>query len=222
MSYILEALKKSEQERKRGDVPDLQTLHFPGPDLPKTRNWPYVVIVSLLVTLAFVIGWMLPDQQSVTQADIPSTKDSQAEVLVRQSVQTEQAPVPVKQPATAPALLVQSSPPRPAAFAPASPVKVERPVPKVEPPSLDISSVPHLSEMPQLVQQALPNMSFAGHVYSSNAGQRSVIINGRSMTEGDQLLQGLVVEQITASGIIFNYQGRLFRMDILQDLSFDY
>ena len=88
-------------------------------------------------------------------------------------------------------------------------------------PSLDIESVPHLSEMPELIQQGIPQMSFAGHVYSSNAEQRSVIINGHSMAEGDVVITGLVIEQITSDGVIFNYQGQLFRMQILQDWSFN-
>jgi hypothetical protein len=88
-------------------------------------------------------------------------------------------------------------------------------------PSLQIESVPHLSDMPDLVQQAIPDMSFSGHVYSSDIRQRSVIINGHSMGEGEMLIKGLVVEQITSNGIIFSYQGQLFRMDILQDWSFD-
>ena len=91
-----------------------------------------------------------------------------------------------------------------------------------ETPSLDIGAVPHLSEMPRLVQEAIPQMTFAGHVYSTNAEQRSVIINGHSMSEGDRVIAGLRVEQITRDGIIFNYRDQLFRMEILQDWSFDY
>ena len=72
-----------------------------------------------------------------------------------------------------------------------------------------------------LIQQAVPDMVFAGHVYSSQPAQRSVIINGASMNEGDRVIQALRVEQITRDGVIFNYQGQLFRVEILQDWSFD-
>ena len=75
--------------------------------------------------------------------------------------------------------------------------------------------------MPALVQQAIPDMEFAGHVYSSNPEQRSVIINGRSMAEGETVVEGLRVEQITEKGVVFDYQNQLFQMPILQNWAFD-
>ncbi|MCW8957333.1 MAG: general secretion pathway protein GspB, partial [Gammaproteobacteria bacterium] len=99
------------------------------------------------------------------------------------------------------------------------PFNAQQPAP-VEP-SLFLQSVPHLRDMPSLVQQAIPDMEFAGHVYSSNAEQRSVIINDRSMAEGETVVDGLKVEQITKQGVVFNYQGNLFQMPVLQDWAFD-
>lgn len=217
MSYILEALKKSEQERRQGPVPDLQTVHLAGPQAPVQRVWPYAVIVLLLVSLAFVLGWMqpwrvpLPGEQA---SQLPPTLPPPARALA-----AERAPasVPVPSPTAASSPVTQP---------------VEQPVALAESravvtttgaaPSLEIQSVPHLSDMPPLVQQAIPDMSFAGHVYSPNAAQRSVIINGRAMAEGDTVIRDLRIEQITSDGIVFNYKGQLFRMAILQDWSFDY
>ena len=64
-------------------------------------------------------------------------------------------------------------------------------------------------------------MIFAGHVFSSQVDQRSVIINDHYLNEGDIIIDNLKVEQITKSGIVFNYNAQLFRMDILQNWSFD-
>ena len=85
----------------------------------------------------------------------------------------------------------------------------------------EIRQVPGLSELPPDVQQAIPNMVFAGHVYSSNPAQRSIIINGYAMSEGDVVVGNLKVKQITRDGVIFDYQSQLFRVNILQDWSFD-
>ncbi|TNF38918.1 MAG: hypothetical protein EP315_00535 [Gammaproteobacteria bacterium] len=90
-----------------------------------------------------------------------------------------------------------------------------------QPPSLEMDTVPYLQDLPALVQQAIPDMTFAGHVYSSNPAQRSVIINGHAMGEGELVIDRLRVEQITRNGVVFNFDGQLFRMDILQDWSFN-
>ena len=52
MSYILEALKKSEQERERGNVPDIKSIHSSESDAPKEEKrswWPYLLALVLLV-----------------------------------------------------------------------------------------------------------------------------------------------------------------------------
>ena len=41
------------------------------------------------------------------------------------------------------------------------------------------------------------------------------------MEVGDNLMPGLSIESITINGVVFAYQGSLFRVDILQDWSFD-
>jgi len=214
MSYILEALKKSEQQRKQGDVPTLQTIHLPRPEQTSTASWPYLVIVLLLVSLAFVLGWLQPwqDRQAA------ETTSAQAQPMA-------EPPAPA-----APAAPVTPVRPEPVAALPvvaAAPVVEQQPAYQASAdstirPSLEIGAVPYLTDLPELVQQAIPQMNFAGHVYSSNAQQRSVIINGRSMSEGDRVIDGLAVEQITHDGVVFNYRGQLFRMDILQNWSFDY
>ena len=213
MSYILEALKKSEQQRRQGPVPDLQTVHLATPDAPGQRSWPYVVIVLLLVSLAFILGWLqpwkIPSANEITAETATVVVPPPADSLAARTAPPVQA-VPEAQP---------ESSRQAAAVVNAAPVAAE---PVSQPPSLEIQAVPHLSELPDLVQQAIPDMSFAGHVYSGSADQRSVIINGRSMAEGDTVIRDLSIEQITSDGIIFNYKGQLFRMEILQDWSFDY
>src|SRR5512147_692565 len=58
MSYILDALKKAEQERKRGKTPDVMTEHEAREDSPKRRLWMYAVLV-LFVAAAGSAGWFV-------------------------------------------------------------------------------------------------------------------------------------------------------------------
>ncbi|MCW9013043.1 MAG: general secretion pathway protein GspB [Gammaproteobacteria bacterium] len=219
MSYILDALKKSEQERKQGKVPDIQTIHIPVAVEQNTSPWLYVIIVFLLLSLAFVIGWMRPWERHspVVVADLEQPVPARsasiieqlplAEPIIKESSSSVQ-PEPAQKPQQLAATPRESS------------VAIED-ARKDTPPSLELNTVPHLSLMPDLVQQSIPSMSFAGHIYSSNIAQRSIIINDHSMSEGDTVVEGLEVEQITPNGVVFSYQGQLFKMDILQDWSFD-
>ena len=214
MSYILEALKKSDEKRRQGDVPDLQTVHMSIPVDTQQARWPYIVIIILLMGLVFLLGWMRPWQVSI-QAD-PQIKRSAIEdkSVVAKTVQDE--PVEVEKVAeTRPVVIASSEPVTKKIIDNAGAQLVYK---KQE---AELQNVPHLEELPELLQKAIPDMSFAGHVYSSNPVQRSVIINGYAMGEGDMIVDGLRIEQITRKGVIFDYRSQLFRIDILQDWSFD-
>jgi general secretion pathway protein B len=56
MSYILDALKKAEQERRRGRTPDFLDDHGLRPQEPKRRAWGYLLVIAL-VAVAGGFGW---------------------------------------------------------------------------------------------------------------------------------------------------------------------
>lgn len=203
MSYILEALKKSEQERQQGNVPGLQTLTPQLLESTQSSRWPYVVIGVLALSLVFVLGWMRPWSAPQNLTNVVTTTP-------RADVKT---PMPVERVAAVSVAVNE----------PAAVKHQTRSTQSAEPvePSLFLQSVPHLQDMPSLMQQAIPDLEFAGHVYTRNSEQRSVIINNRSMAEGDIVVAGLKVEQITKQGVVFSYQGQLFHMPVLQDWAFD-
>ena len=208
MSYILEALKKSELERQQGNVPGLQTLPLQLQESTQSSRWPYVIIGVLALSLVFVLGWMRPwaSQQSMpgiqnTAANVAESAPATAVEIRPQTSVVAAEPYIAQRPATVESYINQKT--------------------ATAEPSLFLGSVPHLRDMPALVLQAIPDMEFAGHVYSSNPEQRSVIINGRSMAEGETVVEGLRVEQITEKGVVFDYQNQLFQMPILQDWAFD-
>jgi general secretion pathway protein B len=60
MSYILDALKKSEKERKRGSVPDVMTVQ--DIQMPGTKKRPVWILLILVVLLlnAVVLIWVSP------------------------------------------------------------------------------------------------------------------------------------------------------------------
>jgi general secretion pathway protein B len=60
MSYILEALQKSERKRQKDSVPDLQAVHVPDADKKDKRPlWPWLLVVVLIVN-AVLLATFLP------------------------------------------------------------------------------------------------------------------------------------------------------------------
>ncbi len=60
MSYILEAIKKADQKRKLGSVPDVHTIHEMPPVAARRLFWPYIVAAGLFVNVALITWWLHP------------------------------------------------------------------------------------------------------------------------------------------------------------------
>lgn len=241
MSYILDALKKSDQQRKQGDVPTLQTVHLPVRPQDKTPRVLYGVIALLLLLLMFVLGYLLSQQllqshDESTTVVLPTTDNAAEPVEPGASVQLDKQPANKTGAVTlenevsrSPVAQHQSSVSEASLSGEATVQKTSREKTAAVSASLstgqaaeaDLMNIPYLHELPDYQQQSIPAMEFAGHVYSSDASSRSVIINGQFMEQGDNLLPGLRIETITVNGVVFAYQDSLFRVDILQDWSFE-
>jgi general secretion pathway protein B len=91
MSYILDALKKSEKERQKKNVPDLLTIQDPVlNEKRKRRVWPYVLIAVLLVNIGFW-GYLL-GQKNIKKAETnDTTVQQQNELKTPESQKTESA-----------------------------------------------------------------------------------------------------------------------------------
>lgn len=87
MSYILDALKKSEKERQRGQVPDLLTGQDTVPPGTKKRTvWPYLLLGALLLNAALLLLWKYPSQPKKTDESGPS------KIIQQQPLPQETAP----------------------------------------------------------------------------------------------------------------------------------
>ena len=96
MSYILEALKKSEQERRRGEVPEI--THFETTEDNKSgafKLWPVVVVVLLIVNIGGLVMWAPWQDKAVTNQ---TASDTSSQVQAKQApVVSMPAPTPSKQ-----------------------------------------------------------------------------------------------------------------------------
>jgi general secretion pathway protein B len=81
MSYILDALKKSEQERQRGAVPGLHTVQASVSGVRENRSrWLLVLAVALLLNAGLLGYWLYPWQStSLKSVKRPATGQRPAE-----------------------------------------------------------------------------------------------------------------------------------------------
>lgn len=71
MSYILEALKQSQQARERGQVPRLDSGLFEPPE-PTPRRWPWILLaVCLVAGLVFGLAWRIAPRQDQRSVAVP-------------------------------------------------------------------------------------------------------------------------------------------------------
>ncbi len=68
MSYILDALKKSEQERGQGNIPNVQTVHSSSLNYANTKNtyWPYILIAAVLLNLLAIAYFIFDKEKSLS------------------------------------------------------------------------------------------------------------------------------------------------------------
>ncbi len=104
MSYILDALKKSERERQRGSVPDVHTPENVPRQTRKQRLLPYLILCVLILNAGLLVGWLIGSPkkpQSMAQSAVSSPVRAKAHEsakgidVARASVETPPAE-PVK------------------------------------------------------------------------------------------------------------------------------
>jgi general secretion pathway protein B len=231
MSFILDALKKSEVERQRQAVPGLIDSR-PPPPRPRFPLWAIGLTALLainLVVLAVVLtrGASKPNAPaSVAAAPAPAAPAPVAPVapsaLAPAPVARAPAPPPGRPdhfspmdpaPVYAPELPVTSSPPirapRPSEPPHAlEPPRTPDPVLTHESSKADTEVLPSMSEVNLSGQ--LPELHIDVHVYATNAAERFVYINMRKYREGETIAEGPVLERIRRDGVVLDYQGVRF------------
>lgn len=137
MSLILDALRKSEQQRRLGETPGLVTesawaaRRWQSPAAPRRRA---VWLLLPLFAVAAAGGWALwkgraPDAASTSAGDPPTVATS-----VPTPAAAPASPVPAPATASAPVAQVPAAPVEPAIAAAPAPAQVPLPAPAVAPP----------------------------------------------------------------------------------------
>jgi general secretion pathway protein B len=228
MSFILDALKKSESDRQRQSGPSLFEVKVAAP----RRTLPIwaLAVGGLLGINIIVVSWMLlrhPAAQEPTAAH-PAAASPAATRVVAANASKSVAPSPSASPsssASAPAAAVRSNQP-PAALPAASPTDqgaatppdVITPsdyAPAVEPASSGAgasgSTTDDLPLYQQIVASAgLPELHLDLHVFAQRPRDRFAMINMHRVREGETLPSGVQVEAIRPDGVVLSFHGTHF------------
>jgi len=196
MSYILDALKKSDQQRKRGAIPPLQTAQVTVAAPQRNMFAPYVLLAVVLLGAGVMVGWLRPWQ--------PEQPPAQSASIVAE------VPIPVTQQA-APLPAPTENISKTEVASAAAPTQKKSPAVNVA--AQEQQAIP-FDELPLQIQQEIPAMKVQLHSYTKTPGERLVSINDIRLREGASLMSGLRLEQITPDGMIFSYKGYRFQRGI--------
>jgi general secretion pathway protein B len=214
MSYILDALRKSETERRQGKVPDLgqqlQLIHR----AKKRRVSPVVwVALALLVNAGVLAAVFWPERAPDLPVAPAATPETETAVISQPEPESE--PELVEEQITEPAREL------PTIITPSIRQERQTPALRQDEPRARVGArvearVPHLVELPLSFQKSIPDLMFNSHIYSTDPYASRVMINGHYLSRGESF-SGITIEDVTKDGVVLSKQGRTFRMGIVRD-----
>jgi len=193
MSFILDALKKSETERQeQGSAEFSRVPTSPGNASP--ARWLWMLAALLAVNFAVLIGILMqPD------ATPEATPDA---AVVQPEVTTVQEAAPSFEDQVAVAIEDRPEPP-----------PVQEPVAATVTPAPRHTSIAVLPTIDQLRLDGslqIAELHLDIHVFSEVPSERFVFINMAKHREGSRTDEGPVVREIRADGVVLEHQGRVF------------
>lgn len=214
MSFILEALRKSEIERQRQNGPSIAEL----PVAREDRRLPVALLaigVLLAVNMAVLLFFLLRDAGSpaVEAAPVTAAVPAAAATAPLPAAAVPGVPPAAMDPGPGLAALPGQAFEEPATLPPDAPDPTLLPEPAYDPGSVGVT----YSEGPQVVE-SLPRQAAAGlpalsvdlHIFADDPAKRAVFINGRRYVAGDRIIEGPMVEEITPEGAVLNHRGQRF------------
>ena len=206
MSFILDALRKSETERQHKGSAEFASVPTSEGRREGPPAWLWVLGALLLINLAVLIGILLrPDvdppggvaESSLAaepRVETPARSEQRDDFAARVALARENAPAR------------EESPPPPVEEAPAVIAK-STPSTAI---SRSVGALPTIHEVRAQGRVSLPDLHVDIHVFSETARDRFVFINMSKYKEGSRLPDGPLVEEITPDGVVLSMNGTTF------------
>ncbi len=204
MSFILDALKKSEADRQRRSDPE-NAYVAAGSDNRKSSRWVWIFGVLLAlnsIVLAYVI--LKPEPAVVSELDTPIAADEAAGMASFKEIVAEAKRSTVAQNNEAPTSVAAATD----TLQTAQEDKSANNTATV--PSTKTTAYQTLNDVRVAGNAQLPDLHLDIHVYSAIANDRFVFVNMIKYKEQSTLNEGPFVREIVPEGVILEYQGLPF------------
>jgi general secretion pathway protein B len=213
MSFILDALRKSETERQQQAAPSLADAHYRR---GKTdRNVWIPILVLVLTANAVILAIVMRDDGPERDGEVANT----AAPMVGSKLVADPAVRPlareIPSQAATPATVSTDDKSAEARQEPAGnqfDTRISTNAEQISPGNIQ-EGLPSLQQLVASGQLPMLALHLDIHVYADSGSERFVFINMKKYREGDMLTEGPTVEEITRTGVILDYRGERFTLD---------
>jgi general secretion pathway protein B len=241
MSLILEALRKSEAERRRAQLPDLlaepQAASVPMP--VASQRWPWLVLgAGVLLCASWLVRALLATGATSSDATVGNRNIDPAEAPTPAQPTPVRAAPPLRRPLVVAPSVAMTAPSTPTAASPAAPrasngnvasavvaaptpdagvaQAAARPVtspPAVQPQPRSTDTILRLTDLGSDERSQLPPLKLSMHMWNDIPAQRFVIIDGNRLGIGARI-GTLTVADIVSDGVVLDWNGRLLKLPL--------
>jgi general secretion pathway protein B len=204
MSFILDALRKSENERQRNQKPGMATMQAQN---MRKGSGIWVPLVALLIGINLslvVVMWLLGDDKQTVTAP-PETQETTAPQV---STSTRSSGRRLSEELSPAGNALTTSPQENTSVA--TDMQVDAPTSGYTE-SAD-EGIPTLAELMLANTISIAPLHLDIHVYSETPSERFVFINMSRYNEGGTLSEGPKVVRISKGGVVLRHQGQEFMM----------
>ena len=242
MSIILNALRKSEQERQSNPTETLEDKIQVKQEPGRTKKMGWVmplIIVNCLLLGFFLWQFMKPEEEAMdtaivntvektkefpiqtvekTPEPITQPKLTKPQVSIAQQIKKieEKRKQPIKQQAKLiTPLKIQTSK---VDLPPAQTTRTNKVEPKATPPKIvpverdNKNTPPFLAEMSYSFRQSIPRLNINVYVYSEEPNDRFIMVDMQKYQEGAEIDKDMVLNEIRPNSIVIEYRGEAFQI----------
>lgn len=207
MSFILDALKKSETDRQQQGSAEFAGIPT-RPQSTSVPRWLWIVGLLLAINLCVLVGLLLRPNPVASPLSAPSREIAATPL----PADDRSRPTFAEQVAAA-----QQNPPTRQADLPVTEAQetLQEPIRSVlisqDPAAVPASSLyPTIQEVRTGGSIDVAELHLDIHVFSPEPEDRFVFINMSKLHEGSKLTEGPVVTEITPNGVVLQHQGQHF------------
>jgi len=201
MSFILDALRKSETDRQQKG-----SAEFTGVPTSNSREkpprWLWGLGLLLAINVVVLLGLLLrPDAQPAVATTAPPAQAIEAAPVAKDEFASQVAAARENAP--------PREEPRPIATQ-AMPEVSQASVASAPPAAVSSNSLPTIHELVANGTIVLPELHVDVHVYSEVQEDRFVFVNMNKHMEGSRLAEGPLIREITRDGVVLDQNGITF------------